>query len=157
MMYYILCLYWEYKLRNRHRSLFSILLSLTSTYFVSAMFPVPCYFPFFFFFLLIISMLHYNHVQYYMLVFHLHFCYHYNCAYVCRNSVHNFSKSIAFVNWMKCFIYLFTSSLFPNDQMSRFAMLLMKFSLSVAFDTRISGVPLFDVRLHMGTLENLLY
>jgi hypothetical protein len=33
-----------------------------------------------------------------MLVFHLHFCcYHYNCAYVCRNSVHNFSKSIAFV------------------------------------------------------------
>jgi hypothetical protein len=40
-----------------------------------------------------------------------------------------FQKSIEFVNWMKCFIYLFTSSHFPVGEMSCLAMLLMSYTL----------------------------
>lgn len=55
----------------------------------------------------------------------------FECSFQLFDKLNGFSKSIEFVNWMKCFMYLFTRSFLITCQFSCFHTLLVSFSLSL--------------------------
>jgi len=55
-------------------------------------------------------------------IYSIHVC-------VCHSPVHILSNSIEFINWVNCFIYLFTRSLFSLGQVSCFVVLRVRASL----------------------------
>ena len=77
-------------------------------------------------------MLHYIDLQYYMLVLSFKILLFRSLIYIIySNPFHNLSKSMEFVNLIKHFKYLFTSSLFSFGHLSCFVMFLFRTSLSL--------------------------